>query len=80
MQYQFEAQVLTQLRAHPLTARLFEEAVRPVHSCPLEEEPVPVLALDPKDPRITQAKEEADLDPYLVSDRIQITGCMVNEA
>lgn len=62
---QFESQVMTQLREHPLTARLFKEAVRPVHSCPMEEEPVPVLALDPKDPRITQAKEEIDLDPYL---------------
>lgn len=68
MQCQFEAQVLTHLREHPLTARFFEETVRPINSCPLEEEPVPVLALDPKDPRITQAKEEADLDPYLVSD------------
>ncbi|XP_069954159.1 anoctamin-10 [Cherax quadricarinatus] len=61
---QMAERVVTELRNHPLTERFFLEVVRPVHSAPLEEEPVPVLSLDSKDPRITQAKEEADLDPY----------------
>ncbi|XP_069157510.1 anoctamin-10 isoform X2 [Procambarus clarkii] len=61
---QLAEKVVATLRKHPLTERFFVEVVRPVHAAPLEEEPVPVLALDPKDPRITQAKEEADLDPY----------------
>ncbi|XP_042211226.1 anoctamin-10-like isoform X2 [Homarus americanus] len=61
---QFAEQVMTVLRNHSLTEKFFVEVVRPVHTAPLEEEPVPVLALDPKDPRITQAKEEASLDPY----------------
>lgn len=48
---------------------MFEEVVRPVHTAPAEEEPVPVLSLDAKDPRILQAKEEADLDPYEVRNK-----------
>ncbi|XP_076045880.1 anoctamin-10-like isoform X2 [Oratosquilla oratoria] len=35
-----------------------------VHKDSAEDEPVPVLALDPKDPRVAQAGEEASLDPY----------------
>ncbi|XP_063611277.1 anoctamin-10-like isoform X1 [Penaeus indicus] len=61
---QFSERVMAFLRDHPLTAKFFLRVVKPVHTAPPEEEPVPVLALDPKDPRITQAKEEADLDPY----------------
>lgn len=61
---QFADSLVSQVRSLPLTGKFFDEIVRPVHSAPTEEEPVSVLALDPKDPRITQAKEEADLDPY----------------
>ncbi|XP_071538291.1 anoctamin-10 isoform X2 [Panulirus ornatus] len=61
---QLAEQLVSVLRNHPLTEKFFTEVVRPVHTAPPEEEPVPVLSLDPKDPRITQAKEEADLDPY----------------
>ncbi|XP_050696718.1 anoctamin-10-like, partial [Eriocheir sinensis] len=61
---QFAAEVLAQLRRHPWTSPLFEEPVKLVHGLGPEDDPITVLALDPKDPRITQAKEEADLDPY----------------
>ncbi|ROT73584.1 Anoctamin-10 [Penaeus vannamei] len=60
----FSERLAAFLRQHPLTAKFFHRVVKSVHTAPPEEEPVPVLALDPKDPRITQAKEEADLDPY----------------
>ncbi|KAK8397348.1 hypothetical protein O3P69_004806 [Scylla paramamosain] len=62
---QFAEEVLGHLKQHPLTAHLFEEQVKVVHGAPPEEEGITVLALDPKDPRIVQAKEEGDLDPYL---------------
>lgn len=61
---QFADNLVSQLRSHPLTSKFFQEIVKPLRSAPPEEEPVSVLALDPKDPRIVQAKEEADLDPY----------------
>ncbi|KAK7084474.1 hypothetical protein SK128_012412 [Halocaridina rubra] len=61
---QFADSLVSQLRSHPLTAKLFEEIVKPVHGAEPEESPVCILALDPKDPRIVQAKEECDLDPY----------------
>ncbi|XP_066945704.1 anoctamin-10 isoform X3 [Macrobrachium rosenbergii] len=61
---QFADSVVTNLKKHPLTAKLFEDVAKPLHGAPLEEQPVSILVLDPKDPRIIQAKEEADLDPY----------------
>lgn len=61
---QFAEEVVSHLKKHPLTAHLFEEQVKTVHGAPPEEEAITVLTLDPKDPRIVQAKEEADLDPY----------------
>ena len=50
-----------------MISKLFDDGARAVHSAPLEDQPVPVLTLDPKDPRIKQAKEEESLEPYTVS-------------
>ncbi|XP_064097661.1 anoctamin-10-like isoform X1 [Macrobrachium nipponense] len=61
---QFADSVVTNLKKHPLTAKLFEDVAKPLRGAPLEEQPVSILVLDPKDPRIIQAREEADLDPY----------------
>jgi len=60
----FADSIIDGLSKNPLTGKVFGEMVRPIHSAPLEEEPVPVLALDPKDSRIQQAKEEEDLEEY----------------
>lgn len=56
--------IVAKLKEHPLTERFLVEEKRPVHKATSQEDPVPVLSLDLKDPRILQAKEEADLDPY----------------
>ncbi|CAL4119685.1 unnamed protein product [Meganyctiphanes norvegica] len=60
----FADTIIEGLRKHPVTGKVFGDLVRPIHSAPLEEEPVPVLSLDPKDVRIQQAKEEEDLEAY----------------
>ncbi|RXG70154.1 TELO2-interacting protein 1-like protein [Armadillidium vulgare] len=61
---QFSETVVAKLKEHPWTEGFFVEPVKPVHSSVYEEQQVPVLSLDSKDPRILQAKEEAELDPY----------------
>ncbi|KAB7497492.1 Anoctamin-10 [Armadillidium nasatum] len=61
---QFSETVVAELKKHPWTEGFFVEPVKPVHSSVYEEQQVPVLSLDSKDPRILQAKEEAELDPY----------------
>lgn len=58
---------MAKLKEHPWTEGFFVEPVKPVHSSVYEEQQVPVLSLDSKDPRILQAKEEAELDPYSVN-------------
>lgn len=57
-------QVMQVVQSHPTLGPLFAPTPRPVHKDGLEEQPIPVLALDHKDPRIDQAKEESELDPY----------------
>lgn len=63
---QLQSIVLGKLRSHPSLGSYFNPAKRPVHTDGLEEQPIPVLALDSKDPRIEQAREEAQLQSYEV--------------
>ena len=65
--FQFANQVLEKLREHPTFGHHFEEPTRIVHKDGLEEQPIPVMSLDSKDPRIEQAREEGELDTYTVS-------------
>ena len=58
--------MLNKIKNDKILGKLFDDVVRPIRSCPPEDMPVPILTLDPKDPRIVQAKEEDDLDPYTV--------------
>lgn len=61
------AVALKHLKEHPWTEAFFIQESRPVHYPPIEDQQVPVLSLDSKDPRILQAKEESELELYGVS-------------
>ncbi|KAF2351044.1 Anoctamin [Trinorchestia longiramus] len=56
--------VIQELRAHKTLGPYFAPPSRPVHQDGVEEQPIPVLALDSKDPRIEQSTEEGELDIY----------------
>ncbi|KAA0201315.1 hypothetical protein HAZT_HAZT002595, partial [Hyalella azteca] len=58
------AKVVQEVRAHKTLGTYFTPPARPVHEDAVEEQPIPVLSLDVKDPRITQAREEGELDVY----------------
>ena len=68
------------MRSHPTFGPYFALPNKPVHKDGLEEQPIPVLSLDPKDPRIEQVQEESELDPYSVGRSRKISTRQVNQS
>uniref|UniRef100_A0A6A7FSV7 Anoctamin n=2 Tax=Hirondellea gigas TaxID=1518452 RepID=A0A6A7FSV7_9CRUS len=60
----FSSAVMEQLSQNPSLAPYVAPVPRPVYRDGVEAQPIPVLSLDHKDPRIQQAKEEGQMDPY----------------